>query len=399
MDVPSLLHSSRGRRLFWALCAGVALVTAIAPSRAEAQTFGAELHNTMMPASGGMAGVSIARPQDVPSALGGNPATLAQFQGTQFTLGGGWTEPTINIDNDATLPIVNISPYEAKSGRPGSTVANLAVTQDFSAFGLPVTWGAGVLTLTGLGIDFRAVDQSNGTSAELAGFGVATGVGARLTERLSVGAELVLGVATLDGPFAGISAAVPDYALRGNVGLTYDLTDYTTFGFHWLTRQSFNFDDAIRLVAPGGGFSAVQDIDLALPETFGWGVANDRLLNGRLLVASDILLKRYSDADFFRAIWRDQFVFQVGSQYRATRRVRLRLGYAYAENIMRDLTDSAIGGVIPPDGLAGVKYVQAQFPAINQHRISGGVGVRDFLPGVDLDLFAGGMFEANERFG
>jgi len=39
-----------------------------------------------------MAGVSIARPQDVPSAIFGNPATLAQFQGTQFTLGGGWME-------------------------------------------------------------------------------------------------------------------------------------------------------------------------------------------------------------------------------------------------------------------------------------------------------------------
>jgi long-chain fatty acid transport protein len=164
-----------------------------------------------------------------------------------------------------------------------------------------------------------------------------------------------------------------------------------------LTRQSFNFDDAVRLAAPGGGFSAVQDIDLALPETFGWGVANDRLLNGRLLVAGDILFKRYSDADFFRAIWEDQFVFMVGAQYQASRRIRLRMGYAYAENITRDLTPLAAGGVVPPDGLPGVKYVQAQFPAINQHRLAGGVGVRDVLPGVDLDLFAGGMFEAEER--
>ena len=37
------------------------------------------------------------RPQDVPSAVFGNPATLAQFHGTQFTLGGGWVEgyPTV----------------------------------------------------------------------------------------------------------------------------------------------------------------------------------------------------------------------------------------------------------------------------------------------------------------
>ncbi len=45
-------------------------------SESYAQGFGVELHNTLMPASGGMGGVSIASPQDLPSALHGNPATL-----------------------------------------------------------------------------------------------------------------------------------------------------------------------------------------------------------------------------------------------------------------------------------------------------------------------------------
>ena len=56
----------------------------------HAQTFGVEAHNTLMPASGGMGGVSIAMPQDLVSAVNGNPATLTQFYGTQFIFGGAW---------------------------------------------------------------------------------------------------------------------------------------------------------------------------------------------------------------------------------------------------------------------------------------------------------------------
>ena len=61
---------------------------------ASAQSFGVELHNTLMPASGAMGGASLAQPQDLVSALNGNPATLTQFQGTQFTFSGSWAEPT-----------------------------------------------------------------------------------------------------------------------------------------------------------------------------------------------------------------------------------------------------------------------------------------------------------------
>jgi hypothetical protein len=37
---------------------------------------------------------------------------------------------------------------------------------------------------------------------------------------------------------------------------------------------------------------------------------------------------------------------------------------------------------------------------INQHRITGGIGRQGFLiPSFDLDLFAGGLFHANDQFG
>ena len=373
----------------------VSFVTLGPARQAHAQALGVELHNTLMPASGGMAGTSIAKPQDVQSAFG-NPATLTQYHGTQFGFGGAWAEPTIRVDNNATLPLAGIDPFDAKSDRPGSALGNIAATQDFSALGKPVTVGMGLLTGSGLGINFRGVEESNGTTAELVGLAIASVAGVQLTDRLSAGVGVHLTSATLDGPFAGIGAAVPAYALRGIVGATYEVTDCTTLGFQWWTNQSFKFTDAVILQT--GPFNP-QDLDLDLPETFGFGIANNRLMNGQLLLAADILYKRWSDADFFDAIWTDQFILQLGSQYTTKRGIQLRMGYSYAENITRDLAALVVGGVIPPDGLPGVQYVQAQFPAINQHRITAGVGMNDVLPGIDFDLFAGGMFNAEQAFG
>ena len=367
--------------------------------RALAQAFGVEMHATVNPAAGGMGGVSVARPQDVQSAFTGNPATLTQFRGTQFAFGGSWVEPTINVDNDATLPLAGIDPFQAKSGQPGSALGNIAVTQDFSAFGLPVTWGAGFLTGAGLGVKYIADPNSNGSAASLLALNIATGVGVQVTERMSVGAQLYTTYSVLDGPFAGLTAATPAYGLRGLFGATYDLTDHTTLGGYWMTKQSLRFEDIVRLSIGGGAFSGVQDIHLDLPETFGVGIANDRLMEGRLLLATDLLYKRYDSTALFGSIWDDQFIVQTGLQYKLSRHLRLRLGYAFAENIMTDAVSLVVGGIVPADGLPAIQYLQSQLPAVSEHRLSGGVGVRDLLPGVDLDIHAGGMFFGEDQFG
>jgi len=88
----------------------------------HAQSFGVELNNTLMPAAGGMAGVSVAQPQDLTSAINGNPATLTQFQGTQFIFGGAWAEPTFSLRQSRNIPTVGpplIEPFSSKSTAPG----------------------------------------------------------------------------------------------------------------------------------------------------------------------------------------------------------------------------------------------------------------------------------------
>src|SRR6188472_1629347 len=83
-----------------------AWLLSLGAGQAWGQSFGVEAHNTLMPASGGMGGVSIARPQDVTSAINANPATLTQFQGTQFLFGGAWAEPTFNLTQTSNIPVI-----------------------------------------------------------------------------------------------------------------------------------------------------------------------------------------------------------------------------------------------------------------------------------------------------
>ncbi len=361
--------------------------------QANAQSFGIELHNTLMPASGGMAGASLARPQDLQSAINGNPATLTQFRGTQFSFSGGWAEATYRITQLAPLPVVGVTPYSAKSGTPGAAVGNIGVTQDFSALGLPATFGIGFITNAGAGVDFREVPESNGTSAHYMALDIPVALGIQLTDRFSAGAALTLGTSLLDGPFVDIGGMVPAFALRGTVGLAYDVGPDTTAGLYWQTMKSFHFEDAV-VFANG----TVNDVDFQHPENLGIGIANSSLMDGRLLLAMDVLYKQHSKADFLGAIYGDQWVYQFGTQYAVNRRLRVRLGYAYNENPMRSPVSDSVGGVPLPDGVPGVRYVQGQFAAISQHRLTGGVGIRDLLPGLDFDIFAGGMFKNTDQF-
>ena len=188
---------------------------------------------------------------------------------------------------------------------------------------------------------------------------------------------------------------VPAYALRGTIGANYAVGCNTTVGAYWQTKKAFVFQDAV-LFAGGG---PAQDLHFDHPENIGLGVANRSLAGGRLLLAMDVLFKRYSDADFLKGIYEDQWVFQFGTQYTVNKRIRLRLGYAYNENPMRqNPVVTSIGGINLPDGIPGLRYVQGQFAAVSQHRLTGGVGIRDALPGIDFDLFAGGMFEGTDQF-
>jgi len=157
LALPALLRS--------ALIGLAACVSVV--STAYGQSFGVELRNTMKPASGGMAGTSIANPQDLISSINANPGTLTNFHGTQFLVGGAFAGSTFNLAQTGDIPLLGVSSFSAKSGTPGAAIPSIAVSQELSAYGLPVTVGIGVVGAAGAGTSFIKQPQSNGTSTYL----------------------------------------------------------------------------------------------------------------------------------------------------------------------------------------------------------------------------------------
>ena len=245
----------------------------------------------------------------------------------------------------------------------------------------------------GLGVDFRQVPESNGSNTSYLELDLVAATAMQMTDRLSAGATFYLGTGVLNAPLVGISTTSLNYAARGAVGLNYDLGSGMTLGAWWQSKKAHTFNDLVRV---GGSF---QNIELDLPANTGIGIANRCLMNGRLLLAADVLFKNWSNADFFDSIYKDQWVFQFGSQYIVNPKLRLRTGYAYNTEVTLDAVPGSIGGVIPIGGIPAVQYLQSQFAVLPQHRLTGGVGIRDVMPGIDFDASVGGMFDGTKTFG
>jgi long-chain fatty acid transport protein len=373
-----------------------ALFTLATTAQVHAQTFGAELNNSLMPASGGMAGVGNSRPQDIGSALNGNPATMTQFSGTQIMIGAAWAEATYKASYDGSVPalsLLGVDAFDAKSNAQGSLAPNIAVTRQACMFGFPVTTGFGVATGAGFATDFRNEPASGGVSSEFLLLESNIGAGVAVTDQLSVGVTVSLGFGVFDGGFVEQTSASADYGLRATLGANYALGCQSSVGVYYQTEQGFTYDDNIFIA---GRF---HDLKVEQPANIGLGVANSSLMCGQLLLAADVLFKQWGEADFWEALFEDQWVYQFGAQY-SSGPYRLRAGYAFNTNPVR----SNVGPNVGPGPLTGlqsaVEYLQATMAgAASQNRITAGVGIQDFMPGVDLDLFAGGMFEGDESYG
>ena len=385
----------RTTKRFWP--AVLLAIGSIVPAGESAlgQTYGIDFRNTLMPASGGMAGTSVAAPQDFLSAINGNAAALTQFEGTHFTVGGAFVGPTARLSQTDPIPLLGVDPFSQKSGTPGAVVPAIGVSQQLDGLALPTTVGLAVLGAAGGGSSYVQDPASNGTSAYLLFLEFAPTVAVALTERLSVGATMFVGDGFASGPFVGTSGMTNAYALRAGLGIDYLLGDATRVGAYYLSTQAFRFQNEAIL------FNQTRPIgvDMGLPQTVGLGISNESLMDGRLLLAADALFLDWDSAALFKSIYRPQWVMQLGAQYRATDKLKLRAGYALAENPIDSGFGTSIGPVVVPGGIPAFEYVQSQFAIVNRHRIAAGFGYADVIPGVDFDAFAGGMFPATEFLG
>lgn len=309
-------------------------------------------------------------------------------------LGAAWAEPTVRLTQSQAAPAIGVSPFSAKSSTPGSLVPAIGVTQEVEGLPLPVTLGLGFVGAAGAGTSFVGDPNSNSTASYLLLLEVPLAVAVELTDSVSIGGSMVIGDGFSSGPFVGNSKMTNAYSLRGTFGVNYELADSCWLGAYYLSTQEFRFQDQVVLFNQ----TTPRDVTIGLPQQVGIGIANSRLLDGRLLLAADALYFDWETAPLFSSIYNNSWAMQLGAQYTTRRNAKLRMGYAYSGNPMDPTVGTEVAGIPVPGGVPSVNYLQSQFSAQCNHRIAGGFGV-DIYPGVQLDAFAGGMFPATEQFG
>lgn len=362
--------------------------------------YGYDLHNTLAPASAGMAGTSIARPQDTVSAVFGNPAGMSKFKGTQFTFGATFYMPEVDLEHDGS---VTGTAFSETSGTDIFPVPEIAVTQDLRGLEIPATLGLGLTAVSGIGSEFRADPGSLGAGAEFIIFGVNAGLGYELSDNLSLGGAATISFAQLDFGLSSTSAQTHDLGFRLTLGLAYDIGD-TTIGAFYQTEQEHKYDNIIE-TAPGVFASPT----ITQPSNIGIGIANNSLMGGDLLLMADLMLKQWGDADFWQDVYEDQTVFSMGAEV-TSGNWQYRVGYGYADDPTRVNATGPVGNLTQVNSNIGViplsdpviQYLQAtQTEVIYKHRVTGGIGYSNLLgvPGLDLDAHLGWQLEETRDYG
>jgi long-chain fatty acid transport protein len=141
-------------------CGFVIAIAAAWGDAARGQTYGIDFRNTLMPASGGMAGTSVATPQEFMSAINANPAAITHYRGTHFTIGEAFAEATVNLEQKTAAPFLGVTPFSAKSSTPGAIVPAISVAQEVEGLPVPTTVGLALLGAAGGGSSYVQMPSS-----------------------------------------------------------------------------------------------------------------------------------------------------------------------------------------------------------------------------------------------
>ena len=386
------------------------------PVAAQATTYGTDVNNTAMPATGGMAGASVARTVEGAAAVFGNPANLTQYkEGTTFSFGATFLDPKIKTEHNGGT---TGTAWSGTSNADKYLIPTIAVTQGLGGLGFEnLVLGLG-LSATGAGSDFRDIPGSLGANGEVIIFMANVGAGYQLTDNLSIGAMATIGNGYAQVSLNSNSSSAHNYGIRGTLGATYDM-GATSLGAYYRSPLKITYEDYISngYSAPGVGIPTGPGEDAywsdawQQPQEFAVGIANNSLMNGNLQINADIIYKDYSGADFYKDFYRDQTVYALGGQL-TTGKAQWRLGYSYARDpLKRNINPGPVGiGNQSTIGLPGgpgqivvngkvIEYFQAtNAGAIWEHSITAGFGYQ-LLPMLRVDAHAAFAPEESQQIG
>lgn len=372
----------------------LAIAALLHAATAGAANYGTDLNLTMMPAAGGMGGVGVASPQDVGSAVFGNPATLSDFTGTQFMFGATFYSVDVTDTHDGS---VTGTAWRDDSQAGPYLVPNIAVSQSLSD---STVLGLGLSVVGGIGSDFRGAPGSLNPLAEVLLFGANAGVGYQVSDNFSVGAAATIAMGLAQVGLSTNTASTSGFGIRGTLGATYTL-GATRIGGYYRSPLSVDFDNLVQYSASG-----FHDATIEQPQEVAIGISNQSLLDGRLLLEADVIWKNWESAETYEDIYDDQTIFAVGAQLRQGP-WRWRVGYTHAPSPIKSNVGSRIGnidsllvgGVTVPMSSALVQYVQATgAEVVWEDQISLGLGW-DINAHMSLDTHVAFALDRSENIG
>lgn len=360
----------------------------------NAANYGTDLNLTMMPASGGMGGVGIARPQDTGSAVFGNPASLTQFNGTHFMFGATFYAQDVNAKHDGTI---SGTAWSGESNAGPYLIPNIAITQSLND---RLTMGLGLGIVAGVGSDFRKVPGSLDPLAEIMVFGANAGAAYRINNNFSIGGMATIGMGLGQAGLTGNTASTSNFGLRGTVGVNYSM-DATHLGLYYRSPLAIEYENMVQYAS--GSFHSPT---FEQPQEVGVGIANESLAGGKLLIAADVVWKDWEGADSYRDLYEDQTILAVGAQY-ATGPYKFRVGFSHADSPIKKnvgsnvgtITSLQVGAATVPLNPGLTRYVQAtNAEVVWEDQITLGMGW-SIHKGLTLDAHASVALDRDETIG
>lgn len=350
------------------------------------------------PVSRAMGGVGIASPQDAISAVFSNPAAMC--------FGAFCPSNQVDFAGTAFMPNIHATITTGPGGFPGAAaVGSFSAHSDPRLFPIPALgisysfpelpqwrFGFGAYGVTGLGVDYRgtSLDQNNffnfgpnGTAPFAAGafsnlqiMKFAPTAAYQVNHWLSLGAAFNISYSTVDLREGSNSGFAPGAQIGAIIKPHKDVS----IGLTYTTPQDINHHK----VLPGPN-STLNSLALSSPNNIGVGVGWEAIPK-KLLLETDFKYLNWANADGYRNFdWKDQYVFNIGAQFKPIPKLALRLGYNYGNNPVKP-HKNFVGA--NPDGSPNMTTIQGTpmptyffetfrtigFPAIVEHHITAGVG-------------------------
>jgi long-chain fatty acid transport protein len=370
-----------GRSLLLALPLTLALVApALATNGMYLAGYGSEA------AGRGGANLAIA---DRSLGLQANPAGIAQLQGQH-----------LGVDLQLLKPILG---YQDASGTDLDAEDALFTMPSLSYVrggrDAKFTWGLGLISQGGMGAWFEGYPtgptSTDGTYSQVRFLTATPTVAYSVTEDFAIGASLNLGYSDVRFRFwpntssyntngtpldpsddqgffgANLSTVAKTYNVTARVGAMWTVTPQVQLGAVYQTRTQGDYDNGVlslNQTAIGLGtvkYDAVVE-GFTWPEQFGAGVQVRPA--DRWMVAADARYYRWSDAMStievkgtdpdqaspmtapvmtFKFDWEDQFVLNLGAEFRATEALTLRGGFDFGKSPVPDNTLNPLFPAIP----------------------------------------------------